>query len=225
MARHAAHAVIGSEDKILRVRDGSTWIDVPGVNDWTISGGEREGRSTTSDSGSPSGLAGPKSAPQIECAAYGVPGHRACEVILDAFQANTELRFQMETPEQTLLATTTGSNNAAITTGGAVSFTGASRPTLDDLRLGSLIRIGTNDYVIATVNPSTLATTVNPAPSANVAAGNYGIRTPRLLREFAAKVLSTPDHHGSIAQSGELQGTLRLQLRGELPEWAVQAPA
>ena len=224
MARHAAHAVIGSEDKILRVRDGSTWIDVPGVNDWTISGGEREGRSTTSDSGSPSGLAGPKSAPQIEMQSYGVPGHRACEVILDAFQSNTELRFQMETPQQTLLAGTSGSNNCAITSAGAVTFTG-TRPTLDDLRLGALIRIGSNDYVIATVNPSTLATTINPAPAANVAAANYSIRTPALRREFAAKVLSTPDHHGSIAQSGELQGTLRLQLRGELPEWTVQAPA
>ena len=225
MARHAAHAVIGSEDKILRVQDGSTWIDVPGVNDWTISGGEREGRSTTSDSGSPSGLAGPKSAPQIEMQAYGVPGHRACEVILDAFQSNGELRFQMETPVQTLLATTSGGNNAAVSATGGVTFTGTgTRPTLDDLRLGALIRIGTSDFVIATVNPDTLATTVNPVPAAAVAAANYSIRTPALRREFAAKVLSTPDHHGSIAQSGELQGTLRLQLRGELPEWAVQAP-
>ena len=222
MAQHAAHTVIGSEDKVARVRDGTAWIDLPGINDWDRSGGEREGRSTTSDSGAPTGLAGPRSAPIVELAAYAVVGHRGWDVIETAFEANDELRFQQETSPQTLL---TGTGTAAISATGAVTFAGSGRPTLDDLRVGAIIRIGSNDYVIATVNPSTLATTVNPVPASQVAAAAYSIRVPALLREFAGKVLTTPTLHGSITQGGEMSGTLRVQARGVLPSWTRQAPA
>ena len=224
MARHAPHSVHGSEDKIMRVRDGaSTWVDIPGLNDWDRNAGERDGRSTVSDSGSPTGLAGAISAPTVEITAYAVPGHRSWEVIREAFDANAELRFQQELAAQTLVATTAGSNTAAIAGTGVVTFAG-TRPTEDDLRIGARIRIGTNDYVIGTVNPETLATTVNPAPSSAVTAAVYSIRTAALQREFAGKVLATPDYHGNVSQGGELQGTLRIQLRGKMPRWTALAP-
>lgn len=224
MPRQVPHMVVGSEDKSLSVLDGSTWIELPGVNDWNNSGGGREGRSTTSDSGNPTGLAGAISAPSMEFPAYAVPGHQAWEIIREAYLANDEVRLREETPSQTLVAQTSGSVNAAIAATGVVTFTGTPRPTEDDLRLGSRIRISTTDYIIASVNPATLATTVDPAPATAVSAANYSIRTPILRREFAAKVLETPDMHGNITQGGEFMGTLRVQLRGALPAWSTVAP-
>ena len=225
MPRQVPHMVVGSEGKTLSVLDGSTWIELPGVNDWNNSGGGREGRSTTSDSGNPTGLAGAISAPSMEFPAYAVPGHQAWEVIRQAYLDNDEVRLREETPSQTLVAQTSGSVNAAIAATGVVTFTGTPRPTEDDLRLGSRIRVGTTDYIIASVNPETLATTVDPAPASAVTGANYSIRTPILRREFAAKVLETPDMHGNITQGGEFMGTLRVQLRGALPAWSTVAPA
>ena len=224
MPRQVPHMVVGSEGKTLSVLDGSTWIEIPGVNDWNNSGGGRDGRSTTSDSGGPTGLAGAMSAPIREFGAYAVPGHRACEILREAFLANDEVRLREDTPSQTLVATTTGTTRAAIAATGVVTFSGTA-PTEDDLRLGSRIRIADTDYIIASVNPTALTTTVDPAPASSVTAANYSIRTPILRREFAAKVLETPDMHGNISQGGEFMGTLRVQLRGALPAWSTVAPA
>ena len=224
MARQSPHTVIGSEDKIMSVRDGTVWERIPGLSEWNFSGGERDGRSTASDSGLPTGLAGSISAPQFESNVYAVLGHRAWEVILEGFKDNAERRYQAITAEQTLLALTTGSNRAAIAANGNVTFSG-EQPTKDDLRIGAVLRIGTDDYMISRVDPSTLAAVVNPVPAAAVTAAVYSLRIPSWSIEFAAKALAVPDRSGSFSQGGELQGPFRLQLRGELPDWSIRPPA
>ena len=227
MARHAPHAVIPSEDRILRVDDGGTFIDIPGLlGDEQPSGGEREGRSTNSDAGNPTGHSGSLSAPQLEFTAYAVVGHRAYVVLENALRSGDAIRFQELTAEQPLVAMTSGSRNAAIAANtGVVTFSG-ERPSVEqDLRNGAALRIGSNDYRISTVNPSTGATTVNPAPTSAVAAANYSIRIPSWMREWSAKVLACPTVNGGFSQGGEMQGPLRLQLRGMFPEFAMQGPA
>ena len=229
MPRQAPHTVVGGEQKTVSVKSGTTWLTLIAGNDWTFDGGTREGRSTTSESGAPTGLAGPSSAPIVTVNAYGVPGHAGWEVCDDRFNDGELATFRLDTASRTLLETTTGSNKAAITTAGVVTFAGDA-PSRQQLREGAVLRVGASgseeDYRIRSVTQGDpQQVTVDPPPSAAVTSAVYSIRVPVYRREFQGYVLETPTQNGDIPTGGELNGTLRIQALGELPAWEIQPPA
>ena len=225
MPRQAPHTVVGGEQKTVSVLDGTTWKTLIAGNDWTIDGGTKEGRSTTSESGAPTGLAGPPSAPIVSVNAYGVPHHAAWDRVEDGFNDDLLLDFRLDTQSRMLRAMTTGTDRAAIAATGVVTFSG-NPPSRQQLREGAVLRIADTDYHIRTVTQgSPQVATVDPAPATAVTAANYSIRVPVYRREFQGLVLETPTLHGDLPTGGELNGTLRIQALGELPAWEIQPPA
>ena len=63
-----------------------------------------------------------------------------------------------------------------------------------------------------------MVSSVTATPATTVAAGVYSIEVPQLTWDFEARVLSSPATHPTIAQGGELQGTLSLQPDAPLAE-------
>ena len=98
---------------------------------------------------------------------------------------------------------------------GTVSFVG-EKPTIDNLALGADIKIGNTHNRIISVNPDSLATTVD-VPGTAVAAASYTIETPALRQKARAKVTQCPATQYGIASQSEKEGTLSLQCISMLP--------
>ena len=218
MPRNAPLAAIGAEDLELSIHDGTDWRRLKGFSGFTISGGDREGRSITSDTTGPSGAAGAEGAPQIEFESMRVPQQAAWTTVTQRYRNKTLTQFRLDTEQIMLKATTTGSQQAAIAADGVVTWSGGN-PVEGEVREGAALLIGSADFDIDTVNPSTLAATVRPAPASAVSAANYSLRIPALRLEFSGFILATPTLHGSANQGAELGGPLRIQFNGPMPEW------
>lgn len=222
MPRNAPIATIGAEDLELYINDGTDYRRLKGFSGYSVSGGEREGRSIASDTTGPSGAAGAEGAPQIEFESMRIPQQAAWTTVTSRYRNKTLTQFRLDTEQVILKATTSGSDTAEIDTNGAVTWAGTV-PVEGEAREGATLRIGTVDFDIDTVNPDTQATTVRPAPASAVSAGAYDIRIPRLRLEFSGFILATPTLHGSAAQGSELTGPLRIQLNGPMPDFTRQA--
>ena len=226
MAEFASIAFVPSEGKKVSVNDGGSWVELPGVRGWEMSGGGREGRSVSTDSSAPYGTAGVKSVPQIDIEAMAIPYHAGWIHVFDAWDDNDPVRFRLDTEKIEMIPLTTGSVKAAIATTGVVTWAGGD-PQIADVPLGAALRIGTTDYFIGSVAVSSGAlgaVTVDPAPAAAVASAVYSMRIPGIRFEFNAKVLSQPVTGMSIPHGGEGTGNLMIQPIAPLARPTVLAP-
>ena len=230
-SREQALAAVYSEGKSISVQDPATqsWLELPGLLDFTESGGERDGRSAGTDSTRPTGVVSNRKAPTVECT-FKYVAHPNWDVIDSAFANKTNLNFRFDTEGEVILARQTGGLEAAIAANtGAVTFelSAASAPTIDELPLGADLVIGSTHYPIVSV-PDTaagLATLASAgtgvtvkAPSAAVSSAACSIETPAERVSFSGKVLMCPTRQHSVAQQSEREGTLTIQCRSTLAQ-------
>ena len=213
-------AAVYSEGKSLHVYDtaSTSWKELPGFMDWTPSGGERDTRSTGTDSTRPHGVVSNMKAPSLECTFKYVRG-AVWDVIDSALINKTVLSFRMDTDNEIVLdGLTAGTDQVAITTAGVCTFTGR-KPTIDEFPIGSDIKVGNTPYGISgvSVTGSAVSVTVD-APSSAVSASDYTVETPGERVSFRAKVSIAPTRQFTLAQQSEREGSLTLQCLSILPE-------
>ena len=214
-----ALAAVFSEGKTLSVNDSGTWRDLPGLLDFTESGGERTGRTAGTDSTSPTGVVSNRQAPTVE-ASFKYVSSPNWDVVDSAFESKATLDFRFETEGEEIVGTAT-TVSGAITTAGALTITGSGLASLDadDFPLGADVVIGGTHYPIVSVGSGAIATAVTvTAPTAAVTAAAMTVVTPAERVSFRGKVLMVPTRQHNIAQQSEREGTLTIQCRKPLPK-------
>ena len=227
--REQALAAVFSEGKTLSVQSGTTWLELPGLLDFTEGDGSRDGRTAGTDSTRPRGVVTNMKAPTIE-ATFKYVSSPNWDVIDAAFEDKATLNFRFDTEGEVILARVSGGLEAAVAANtGAVTFdlSAAAAPTLDELPLGADLVIGSTHYPIVSV-PNTaagLATlasagtgVVVKAPSAAVSSAACSIETPAERVSFRGKISMTPTRQHTLAQQSEREGTLTIQCLAPLPK-------
>ena len=215
----------GSEDKILSIWDserGGTgdWIKLPGIRGVSFDGGTREGRSVSTDSNAPTGRVGTLGATSATIGAIVSPGHRAWQLITDSLEDRTKLRFQLDLAKNDIYTANSSSSpaqTAAIaSTTGAVTWAGGA-PSSRFLKEGARVRIASTDYWIGEITDiDTGMIKVDPAPNSPVSAGAYVIDAPKLRFTWDGWVTKSPVVTPEIAEGGEYEGEVMVQLEAPL---------
>ena len=218
--REMTLAAVYSEGKTLQVHDSSagTWLELPGLLDWTESGGERTGRTAGTDSTRPTGVVSNAQASTVECS-FKYVAHPNWDLVDRAWLNKTQLNFRFETAGETIVGTATQ------TTGGSVSATGTltidssdfGNFSADDFPLGADVKFGSNAYPILSVASPFAATAVKVKATAAVSTATFEVATPAERVSFSGKVLMCPTRQHNLAQQSEREGTLTIQCRGMLP--------
>ena len=218
MAVPTAH---GSEFAKLEYSDGSTWIQVPGINSYTESGGEAPERDIVTFDGVAKRSGHPR-VPSIELNATYSPAHAAWKEIRTASIKGTLLDFRLTTKEETMKSITGPANTVAIALTGVVTFAGAIKPDVKLLGPGMVIKVGSSKYVIDSISDAaTPVVTVKPAPSTAVPATSaYSIVLPSMRRgPFDARVRLAGNV--SLESEGDMTTTVTLAPRAQLSEWSI----
>ena len=220
-------AAIYSEGKRLEFMSGTSWTRIPGFLDWTISGAERDSRSTGTDSDRPHGVVSSLKAPTVDCTFNFVPSP-VWDTLDAALIDKRVMTFRMTTEGEVIKEAVAGNTQAAIAATGAVTFelSSASAPTIDELPLGSDIVIGSTHYPIvsvpdteaglATLRSAGTGVMVSPISSA-VSDSDYTIETPSTSVTFRGKVTITPTRQHTLAQQSEREGSLMIQSLSVIP--------
>ena len=208
MAIENALALIASEGKTLEVYDGTntTWLTLPGLMDWTMGDTSRDTRSVGTDSDRPTGTVSSLKAPVVT-STHKVVASPAWDLISTAFDGKDILNFRMTTHEDIVLPQTESGVTCAIAADGTCTFVGGT-PSRDQTPIGSSIKIGNAQYVIASVTTSGVKVV---APSAAVAAAQYSVVTAAERIEYRGKIAKTPTREHGIAQQSEREGDLEVQ--------------
>lgn len=221
-SRELKLAAIYSEGKTLEVRDTANdeWLGIPGLLDFNEDAGDRDGRSTGTDSTRPHGVVSNLKAPTVTATFKFVQG-AAWDLIDAALINKTTLSWRLNTAGETVNDFTDGGTapQVAITTAGVCTFTNGSNLTVDDFPLGSCIKIGSTLHPIRTVSVtgSVVAVTVNAITTA-VTASAFTTETAAERVSFRGKPTVAPPRQHGIAQQSEREGTLTIQALGVLPK-------
>ena len=211
-------AVHGSEEKTWEVQDPSLtnprWIKIPGIKSYSFSGGEREGRSQNTDSTDPSATVGTLGATAAEITALVQLKHPGWELIDESLRERKRLFHRLTLIKNVILPTTASGTTAAIAADGTVTFAGTT-PARRHLREGADLVVGSNRYVIETVNQDTLATTVEP-PSSAVSAATYSVEIPSVRYSFEGYCTRSPISTPELAEGADLEGSTMIQLDSPL---------
>lgn len=222
MTRQTKLAAVYSEGKTLTVYDSanSEWLDLPGLLDFTESGGERDSRSTGTDSTRPHGVVSNLKAPTVE-ATFKYVSHPNWDLVDAALINGTVLAWRFDTAGETIndFAGETPAPQVAIAASGACTFTNGDSLTIDDFPLGGCIKIGSTLYPIktASVSGSTLTVAVKAITSA-VSAAAFSTETPGERVSFRGKPTIVPTRQHGVAQQAEREGSLMIQSLSVLPD-------
>lgn len=203
----------------------SAWTFLPGVQDFTTSGGEPpsndvgdfQGTSRAFGTATPEGVT--MTIPAIQVA------HVSYAKLREALRGNAFLQFRWRNPEEIPLADETASNNtvAIAATSGAITKAGTAHPSLTDtpgVGPGAAIKIGTDYYYFDKIasdgDIGSADTTISNPPASAVAASVYSLVMPPIYQPaFVARVLSL---NVSSTSAGSLTGSLSLGLTTQLPD-------
>ena len=218
-------AAVYSEGKTLSVYDAtaSAWLELPGLLDFTESAGERDGRSTGTDSTRPEGVVSNMKAPTVE-ATFKYVAHPSWDLVDAAFVNKTVLSFRFDTEGEVVqdFAGVAPAPQAAISAAGACTFTNAPSGGLlvDDFPLGGVIRMSSADHPIVTVSGSgdIVSSVAVKAPTAAVSAAAFTTAVSAERVSFRGKVMSAPTRQHGIAQQSEREGSLSIQCMSVLPK-------
>lgn len=210
-----------SVDTLIEVQDpeDSEWVEIAGANSYTESGGEAPVTSVSAFRGS-SNIVGSPTAPTAEIGISAAsPLHRSSKLLRSAYTSGELRSFRVTLDGDTVLATTSSGNTAAIdSSDGSVTLVGTpANFSADQYAIGMDIVIGSNSYNIVEIDDDGDAS-VHPEPSSNVAAGVYSVVRPKIRRTFTARV-SNADR-STLAGDGNLEGTISLAIEGQPGEWA-----
>ena len=220
--RQTKLAAVYSEGKSLSVYDpaNSEWLDLPGLLDFTESGGERDARSTGTDSTRPHGVVSNLKAPMVE-ATFKFVSSPHWDVVDNALVNGTSLAWRFDTAGETVndFAGVSPAPQVAIAATGVCTFTNGDTLTADDFPLGACIKVGSNLHPIRTVavTGSVVAVTVNAITSA-VSATAFTTVTSGERVSFRGKPTMAPTRQHGVAQQSEREGTLSIQSLSVLPE-------
>lgn len=221
-SRELKLAAVYSEGKSLSVYDtaNTEWLDIPGLLDFTESAGERDTRSTGTDSTRPHGVVSNMKAPTVEATFKYVQG-AAWDLIDDALVEKTTLSWRFDTEGETVndFADVTGLT-VAIAQDGTCTFVNGSTLTADDFPLGACIKVGSTLYPLKDVTLTGSAVTtvkVEPITSAQSASA-FTVVTPAERVSFRGKPASAPPRQHGVAQQSEREGTLTIQAMSILPK-------
>lgn len=215
-------AAVYSEGKTLSVHDSAAdeWLEIPGLLDDTISGGERDARSVGTDSTRPSGVVSNLKAPTLEFT-FKYVQHASWNLIDDALIEKTALSFRHDTAGETVndFSGVTGLT-VAIAVDGTCTFVNGSSLTVDDFPMGACIKAGGTLYPIKTVTLTgqTLTTVKVEAITSAVSATAFTVETPGERVSFRGKVSKAPPREHALAQQSEREGTLTIQALSVLPK-------
>lgn len=222
MSRQTKLAAVYSEGKSLSVYDtaNSEWLDLPGLLDFTESGGEKDSRSTGTDSTRPHGVTSNLKAPMVE-ATFKFVSSPHWDVVDTALVNDTILAWRFDTAGETVndFADQSPRPQVAIAANGACTFTNGSALTADDFPLGACIKVGSTLYPIRTVSVSgsTVSVSVNAITSA-VSASDFTTETSGERVSFRGKPTMAPTRQHGVAQQSEREGTLSIQALSVLPK-------
>ncbi len=219
----AVPTVHGSEFAKLEYSSdsGSTWIQVPGINSYTESGGEAPERDIVTFGGVGKRSGHPR-VPSIELNATYSPAHAAWKAMRAASLKGTLLDFRLITKEEAVKSITGPSNTVAIADTGVVTFAGTVQPAVGLLGPGMVIKVGSKKFVIDSISDAaTPVVKVKPAPaSAETAKPTYSIVLPSMRRgPFDARVRLAGNV--SLESEGDMTTTLTLAPRVQLSEWSI----
>lgn len=215
--REQALAAVFSEGKTLSVEDpnnAGTWLELPGLLDFTEGDGSRDGRTAGTDSTRPRGVVSNLKAPQVE-ATFKFVSSPNWDVIDDAFIAKTTLNFRFDTEGETILPQTASGVTCAIANTGVCTFVGYTF-AVDDFPLGADVVVSSTHYPIVAVSAANAVSV--KAPSSAVSAAQFAVETPAERVSFRGKVAMAPPRQHTLAQQSEREGTLTIQALGPLPK-------
>lgn len=221
-SREMKIAAIFSEGKTLEVYDraNSEWLNLPGLLDWTEEAGEKDSRSTGTDSTRPHGVTSNMKAPMVR-ATFKYVSDPAWDFVDDGLVNDTVLDWRFDTAGEVIndFATAATAPEVAIAADGTCSFTNGSGLTVDDFPLGGVIKVGSTLYPIKSVSlsGSTLAVKVKAISSA-VSATAFSTETAGERVSFRGKPTEVPTRQHGLAQQSEREGTLSIQSLSVLPK-------
>ncbi len=190
------------------------WRPIPGITEYSESGGDRPTEDVVTFDGVGK-IAGLARTPEVTANAQYLPHHQSWRDLRSSFVDGTPLWFRITTMKDTIFATLTGT--VAISMTGAVTFAGAEMPdvTSTDFAPGNVIKVANKNHVVDKISDAG-AFTVNPAPSAAVAAtANYSIIAPSIRRTYRADVTLTD--RMTINPEGSLTTPINISPRAQLP--------
>ena len=205
---------------------GATWSEIPFTGDIEASGGEAPTNEVVTFRRVGS-VVGHERIPglTVQVPSY-IPHHSSWRALAAANLAGSELQFRIRTIERER-AQSGASNTAAIATTGAVTLNPlvtASPAHSIDWRselygIGLGIKIVAKVYTVDTISAVGVLT-VNPSPTAAVAAAVYSVVQPRLrLGPFLARITTLAPFN--LPAEGQLNTTLGLQPVTRLPAWGI----
>lgn len=222
MTRQTKLAAVYSEGKSLSVYDNaqSEWLDLPGLLDFTESGGEKDSRSTGTDSTRPHGVVSNLKAPMVE-ATFKFVSSPNWDLVDTALVNGTVLSWRFDTAGETIndFADQATAPQVAIAVTGVCTFTNGDNLTADDFPLGGCIKIGSTLYPIKSVSVSgaTVSVSVKAITSA-VSAAVFTTETSGERVSFRGKPTMVPTRQHGVAQQSEREGTLSIQSLSVLPK-------
>lgn len=193
------------------------WRKIPGVTEYTESGGERPTEEITTFDGSAT-IAGLARAASITANAQGLPHHQSWVDLRSAFVNGTAVWVRITTQEENVFSVTSDAG-FNISSSGVFTKTGGSGPdfTSEDFAPGLVVKSGNGRYVIDTISNAG-AITINPRPTSTVTVqptSGYSVVTPSIRRTFRADVAITD--RMSVSAEGTVTNTLTLTSKAQLP--------
>ena len=221
-SRELKLAAVYSEGKTLEVYDraNTEWLNLPGLLDFNEEAGEKDSRSTGTDSTRPHGVVSNLKAPTVN-ATFKYVADPAWDVVDDALVNGTVLDWRFDTAGETVndFAAAGTAPQVAIAADGTCTFTNGSGLTVDDFPLGGCIKVGSTLYPIksVSVSGSTVSVSVSAISSA-VSASSFSTVTAGERVSFRGKPTIAPTRQHGLAQQSEREGTLSIQSLSVLPK-------
>ena len=221
MTRQTKLAAVFSEGKSLSVYDSanSAWLELPGLLDFTESGGEKDARDAGTDSTRPHGVVSNAKAPMVE-APFKFVSHPHWDVVDAAFENGDILSWRFDTAGETVndFADQSPTPQVSIAANGGCTFTNGSGLTIDDFPLGSCIKIGSNLHPIVSASVTGSTVTVTVKATTAVSATDFSVETPGERVSFRGKPTMVPAKQHSLTQQSEREGTLSIKCLSMLPD-------
>ena len=163
---------------------GAAYRALPGPSAIRDPGLERD-TETTSNFAGPSQSLGEERIGEITIDSKYMPHHKSWKDLRKAFEDGSIVGLRYTIP--TAVVPTSQTARVAITSTGVVTFTDTGTPPVLDFKqpqydVGLVIQVGSDFYVVDTINRATGAVMVTPPPGAAVAATAFSLRLPSIRR-------------------------------------------
>jgi len=213
----AGLTVHGSENATLELLDGSDWVKIPGMTNYSETGGEAPTREVVAWEGSAQRVGSPRP-PTVEFGMTASPAHRTWGKLRTAYTSTTSLQFRMTTKEESVFGPSSSGVTARVAAGGAVTLAGDGADfSSAEYAPGMILKVGAVNYVIDSISSTGEVKVTDEdgtSATASAAAATYQVLIPSLRRSFTARV-SIADRI-SLENEGNMEATVTLAPIGQL---------